>query len=354
MDTDVLALKSSDDVIFSPATRSVVMPLQSPILCRCVINAVVMAKPHAPFLRRWMDKYESFDPKQWDRMTSQVPMEMYDAGEPDLTILNERTWLYPQSRSPARQDFWHPAQPMHSILWIGKSWHYIDENYGQHFHNFHKTSSREPPGIDIGPDVVRNIDTPLFCRIRKLFDNVDGDGVYSAPWSEDPNCTVSWVKDLQQDRHRLFADYRIKDDDLGMKMVDSSGHRNHGWVIGSDFSRNDSTGEIKRHFSREAYAFLPVPADWDSRVGTIRLTTQMDDEYVLSENDSVVLLKIRMDYVGEIIISLIPNVISLGPDDNTLSISENPLLKFEWHPNDFIKGDEYKKMEEVSWTSDVG
>ena len=345
MDTDVLALKSSDDVIFSPATRSVVMPLQSPILCRCVINAVVMAKPQAPFLRRWMDKYQSFDSKQWDKMTSQVPMEMFDAGEPDLTILNERSWLYPQSRSPHRHDFRHPSQPMHSILWIGKSWHYIDENYGQHFHKFDKTQSREPPGIDIGPNVVRNIDTPLFCRMRKLFDNVDGDGIYSAPWSKNPNCTVSWVKDLQQGRHKLFADYRISDDNLSVKMVDSSGHRNHGWVIGSNILRNDSTGEIKRHFSREAYAFLPVPADWDSRVGTIRLTTQMDDELVLGD-DSVILLKIRIDYVGEIVISLIPN--------DTVYTSDFPRLKFEWHTNAFIEGKEYKELEETSWTSELG
>ena len=44
--------------------------------------------------------------------------------------------------------------------------------------------------------MARSINTPLFCRLRNLLDNVDGEGYYSIPWEESLNCTVSWVEDL--------------------------------------------------------------------------------------------------------------------------------------------------------------
>ena len=115
-------------------------------------------------------------------------------------------------------------------MWIGKSWHDIDRSYGLHFWAFEaEGGSKRPIGVDLSPDMVRSIDTPLFCRMRKLFDNVDG--YFSTTWQKNPNCTVSWSKDQRENTHRLFADYHFKDDTSDMKWVDTSGYRNHGWAF---------------------------------------------------------------------------------------------------------------------------
>ena len=128
MDLDVMALKSSDDVIYAPKTKSVVMATQ--VINRpkkTVSNGMIMAKPGAPFLKRWMEKYKDFNPGgEWDHTSGEVPTEMFAAGEPDLTLLDDYSWHYPQLIS---WDEMKTDRPAHSLTWVGKSWHHIQENY---------------------------------------------------------------------------------------------------------------------------------------------------------------------------------------------------------------------------------
>ena len=334
LDTDVLALKSSDDVIFDPRTRATVMSRQMSVAP--VINAFIMSKPASPFLHRWMEAYKSFNTSEWDYMTSFVPHDMFLAGEPDLTLLDDHAWMYPKRLGEA-DDIAHPHL---SQMWTGKSFHDIENSHGVHFWKW-LTYARDL--VHLTPQMARNIDTPLFCRLRKLFDNVDGDGYLSTPWEQNPNCTVSWAKDLKENKHRLFADYRIDQDTMDMKWVDSSGYNNHGWAgHGTEIVRTNNANEVaRRKFGKGDHVWLPVPVDWDSRVGTARLAFQLEPEAFKEGGKEIGLFKIRVDWTGEIVLSLKPN------EDG------KPLLKFQWEAPS--GGNEtYKELQRVEWTSTSG
>ena len=301
-----------------------------------LINAVIMSKAESPFLHRWMQAYRDFNVSEWDHMTSWVPHDMFLSGEPDLTLLDDHAWMYPKRHGGA-DDTSHPHL---SQMWTGKSWHDIDHSYGVHFWKW-LTYAKDL--IHMTPDMARNIDTPLFCRLRKLFDNVDGDGYFSIPWAENPNCTFSWVKDLDANRHRLFADYRMDQDTMDMKWVDSSGHSNHGWAgHGTALVRTNKTTEVaRRRFGKDDHAWLPVPVDWDARVGTARVALQVNPQAFKQGEKEMGLFKIRVDWTGEIVLSL------------KLNEHGRPLLKFRWEAP--CAGDAtYKELQTAEWTSKIG
>ena len=332
MDNDMLALKPSDDIIYDPETKSTVLPRQSIYgQGKAVLNAMIMSKPGSPFLLRWMEKYKQFDPHEWDRTSCLVPAEMWDAGEPELTMLHDRAWVYPQLRS---DDELKTDRPALSLMWVGKSWHDIGNNYGSHLWKWADGSRK----IEVNPDIVRTIDTPIFCKMRKLFDNIDGDGYYSTPPERNLNCTSAWMKDLKTTNFKLFSDYQMRSDTEDAKWVDSSGNRLHGFAqIGTSINHNGTS--INRKFTANSQAWLPVPSDWDARVGTARMTFQLDRNPT-SEINQIGLFKIRVDYAGEIVISLLRS-----------STVDAPLLRFQWLGS-FLAKDIYTHIDDAEWTSD--
>ena len=151
------------------------------------------------------------------------------------------------------------------------------------------------------------------------------------------------MKDLKEDTYRLFADYHFRDDTSDVKWVDTSGHRNHGWAFNMSINATETIAP-KRRITQGSHAFLPVPADWDSRVGTARMTFQPEDSILSSGWDEIEtgMLKIRMDYSGEIVLSLTSDQLGL------------PRLKFEWIGATVGTNEEYMGIENTSWTSADG
>ena len=337
-DNDVLALKSSDEIIYSNKTRSTVMPRQH-VSANTVSNAMIMSKPHSPFLHRWMEKYKEFQPSEWDHTSCTVPVEMWDAGEPDLTLLEEHAWMYPMERFAGERE--SLTDPMLATMWIGKSWYDIDRSYGVHIWKW--GYSKLPRQINVTAELVREVDTPIFCRIRSLFDNLDNDGYNSIPAEQNPNCSTIWMEDVGAGEP--FSDYQFVSDTTDVKWVDSSGHRLHGYARqGTSISRNSSTGAITRSFTPDSHAWLPVPADWDSRVGTARMIFQLDSACWTGKQD-IDLFKIRLDYAGELLISLKAVNSTVAPSA--------PLLRFRWLGSYLVES-QYSKIEDADWSSDVG
>ena len=337
MDTDVLPLKSADEIIFDPWTKASVMPEQNPRYDHVVSNAMIMSKPGSPFLRRWMERYKDFDPGEWDTTSCKAPIEMADRGDPDLTTLDyrHRSWMYPM---PSGGDV--GRDPHLATMWLGKSWHDINESSGVHLWKFDGGRLDRP--VVVTPESARNVDTPLFCKLRPAFDNFDGDRYQSIPYDEDPNCWPSWVKDLRQEDWKMFGDWRIHTDENNIKWVDSSGHKNHGFaLVGTNLTTDPDTGIVSRRFDEGSHAWLPVPADWDSRVGTVNLVFSLD-EHAWIESGEIGLLKIRNDYGGEIVVSL-----------KSHKLDDTPLLRFDWIGT-FMSDDQYKRLDDVRWTTGQG
>ena len=188
----------------------------------------------------------------------------------------------------------------------------------------------------ITPKTIQIIDSPLFCRIRNVFANLDDGGYYSTPPEKNANCSVTWTSDLKSENHRMFSDYRMSTDDLDIKWVDSSGFSNHGWAPkGTSLHQNSTSGLAIRNITANSYTVLPVPADWDSRVRSVRMTYTKK----IAEGNGVGLFKIRMEDGGEILIWV---------------RNDNPFpgitMKLEWSGNKFASK-QLRKLDDLIWVS---
>jgi hypothetical protein len=325
MDTNLIAFRSSDSVIYNNATRSSVMALQN---IGGLCNALIMSKPKSPFLKRWMQNYTDFDDKDWDKKSVYLPHKMHLAGEPDLTVLDDHAWFYP---------IWGQGDNPLKTMWLGKSWYDIGRGYGVHF--WHWETAHDP--LVLSPEVVRQIDTPLFCHLRKLFDNLDGDGYYSTPPDDDPNCSVAWTSNITNTR-AMFSDYRIASDTANAKWVDSSGYHHHGWAPSGTCLDGNATNQTQaRHFDKGSYSVLPVPVDWDTRVGSAAFRLKVDASR-WQENKVMGLMKIRIEADGEILLSL-----SHHRSFGVLAV------KFEWIGG-WDRDEVLSKVDNFEWTSDSG
>ena len=322
-----MALKSSDDILFNNSTRSTVMALQHK--GEGLPNGLIMSKPRSPFIKRWIQQYKQVKSENvWDQLSTSRPHAMYTDMDPDLTVLDGHAWFYPLS---SQKD----GDTSLKMLWFGKSWHDADKSYGTHF--WHPTNNFAKL---ITPKTIQTIDTPLFCNIRKIFDNLDDDGYYSTPPEDNANCSATWTSDLKVGNHRMFSDYKMSTDDLDNKWVDSSGFNNHGWAPKGTLLQQNSTSAF-RNITANSYAVLPVPVDWDSRVWSVRMTFLMDTKKI-AEGEGVGIFKIRMEDGGEILIRV---------------RNDNPFpgitLKLEWSGNK-LASKPLQELDNLIWVSQAG
>jgi hypothetical protein len=329
MDSDLIPLKSSDDVIYDNSTRATVMAAQ--YRGDGLPNGFIMSKPTSPFLRRWIQQYRDVKKKDnWDELSATRPHAMWKDEDPDLTVLDGHAWFYPLS---AERD----GDATLKQLWFGKSWHDVEKSYGTHF--WHPT---EKFAKLVTPKIIQTIDTPLFCSVRKLFDNLDDNGYYAEDPAKNANCSVTWTNDLEEQSHRMFSDYKISTDDVDIKWIDSSGFNNHAWAPkGMKLISNETSRTSFRNISAHSYAILPVPADWDSRVWTARMNFEIDT-HKIAEGDGVGLFKIRMETGGEILIRV--------RNDNPFP---GTTVKIEWKGNR-LATKEYQSIDDLVWLSQVG
>ena len=329
LDTDLVPLKSSDDVIYGNATRATVMARQ--FRGHGLPNGMIMSKPRSPFIKRLIQEYKDLEnDKQWDELSATRPWQMWREQDPDLTVLDGHAWFYPLS---AEKD----GDATLKQLWFGKSWWDVEKSYGTHF--WHPTAKFAEL---VTPKVVRTIDTPLFCATRKLFDDVDGDGYFAKDPKEDPNCAVTWARDLEEENHRMFADYQMATDEEDIKWMDSSGFNHHGWApAGTERTYNETTGTVSRTISEGSYAVLPVPVDFDARVWSARIKFETDP-LAISEGEGVGLFKIRMETGGEILVRI--------RNDNPFP---GTTVKVEWKGNQLAKK-EYQTLDDLAWVSQAG
>lgn len=294
-------------------------------------NGFTMSKPRSPFLKRWIQQYREIKTTgDWDQLSAAQPYAMWKDKDPDLTVLDGNAWYYPLS---AERD----SDATLKQLWFGKSWHNPEKSYGTHF--WHPT---ENFARVITPIIIQTIDTPLFCSVRKLFDNLDDDGYYAEEPAKNANCSITWNKDLKEQNHRLFSDYQILTDDVDRKWIDSSGFNNHAWALnGMKLIFNETSGMKYRNISAQSYAILPVPADWDVRVWSARMRFQLDS-HEISEGDGIGLFKIRMETGGEILVRV--------RNDNPFP---GTTVKVEWKGDQLAKK-EYQGIDNLTWSPQVG
>ena len=91
LDTDVLVQRSFDELL----EHSVVMGRE----CACgfdgLANAVILAEPQAPFLRRWYEEYRSFDGRDWNEHSVLLPARLAADHPEEVTVLSPKAFFWP-------------------------------------------------------------------------------------------------------------------------------------------------------------------------------------------------------------------------------------------------------------------
>ena len=158
LDADVLVHRDFDDLL----GESVVLGREGDI---GIANAVILAEPNAPFLRRWLEAYRSFT-GVWNEHSVLVPAKMAVEYPEEITVLSEKAFFWP---------LWHDDH----IDWIFTSTKAIalDKTYANHLWESIAWCFLQ----DLTPRQVRKKDTNFHLWARPYLERLPED------YGESPN-----------------------------------------------------------------------------------------------------------------------------------------------------------------------
>ena len=94
-------------------------------------NAVILAEPEAPFLRRWYEEYRDFDGSKWNEHSVLRPAALAAAHPEEIEVLDHKAffwpiWDYPQIYSlfASRRDL---RSRFANHLWENQAWTFLDD-----------------------------------------------------------------------------------------------------------------------------------------------------------------------------------------------------------------------------------
>ena len=132
-------------------------------------NAVILAEPQAPFLRRWHSEYRSFRSKgrddHWDEHSIRIPYQLSQQFPDEITILPHNAFFWPTYKPEDLALIFESAAPIDvssayaTHLWETPAW----ERYLEH----------------LTPRRVRRVDTNFHRWVRPMIAALPDD--YGAP-----------------------------------------------------------------------------------------------------------------------------------------------------------------------------
>lgn len=162
LDADVLVQRSFDDLL----NHSAVLGEEGINAQFGLGNAVVLAAPRSPFLRRWLEKYRSFrstgNDEFWNEHSVKLPSKLALAYPREITVLPHTAFFWPLWIEEHLDWIYASDRPIPidltyaNHLWESKAWKYLE---------------------DLTPRHVRSVDTNFHVWARPLIDDLpDGFG----------------------------------------------------------------------------------------------------------------------------------------------------------------------------------
>ncbi len=194
LDADVLVHRGFDDLL----SHSAVLGEEGINSQYGLTNAVILAEPESPFLRRWLDAYRSFrSTGRWDKFWNEhgvkVPSELARTYPREITVL------------PHTAFFW-PLWTEEHLDWIYASDRPIpmDQTYANHLWETNAWKYLE----DLTPRQVRSVDTNFHIWARPLIDDLPDN--FGAPtlarrFQKQKRRSLQKARDLKSYAERCFA-----------------------------------------------------------------------------------------------------------------------------------------------------
>lgn len=173
LDADVLVQKSFDDLL----ENSTVLGREGLDGEYGMANAVILAEPNAPFIRRWLSEYKSFRSTgrdaYWNEHSVQLPVRLAGAHPDEITILPPNAFFWPLWTDEHLEWIFLSDKPVPldgvyaNHLWESNAWSFLEDLTPGQVRaldsNFHRWASPFLAGL---PD---NFGAPtLFGQLRKI------------------------------------------------------------------------------------------------------------------------------------------------------------------------------------------
>lgn len=123
-------------------------------------NAVIVAEPQAPFLRRWYARYDTFrgsKGRYWSEHSVQLPNRLAQQHGDEVTILGPRAFFHPIWLLTELERIFHSTETIvfddtyATHLWDGRSWRYTHGltpgDVRRHPSNFHRWAEPHLAGL---------------------------------------------------------------------------------------------------------------------------------------------------------------------------------------------------------------
>ncbi|CAG8586710.1 20119_t:CDS:1 [Racocetra fulgida] len=150
LDLDVIVFKPFDDLLYNDFT----MGIQKDVgLC----NAVIISRPFAPFVTRWIQQYKNFNDSDWDYHSVKLPWFMAKEYPDYINILDEKAF------------FW-PTWSVEDLELMYKSNNYTFTNHQYTYHMWAAALGRKNTS-DLFPTSIKNVEnmeTSFNRAVRKF------------------------------------------------------------------------------------------------------------------------------------------------------------------------------------------
>jgi SAM-dependent methyltransferase len=133
MDADVFVHRSFDDLL----KNSTVLGQEGEGAEHGMANAVILAEPNAPFLRRWLAEYRSFRSngrdEYWNEHSVQLPVRLAKAYPDEITVLSPKAFFWPLWTDEHLEWIFRSdrAIPLDGVyanhLWESNAWKFIED-----------------------------------------------------------------------------------------------------------------------------------------------------------------------------------------------------------------------------------
>jgi SAM-dependent methyltransferase len=133
MDADVFVHRSFDDLL----ENSTVLGQEGEGGEYGMANAVILAEPDAPFLRRWLAEYRSFRSngrdEYWNEHSVQLPVKLAKAHPGEITILPSEAFFWPLWTDEHLEWIFESQKPIPldgvyaNHLWESNAWNFLED-----------------------------------------------------------------------------------------------------------------------------------------------------------------------------------------------------------------------------------
>lgn len=129
MDMDTICVQSFKPLLNNSTVMGIQGHTDNPKIPYGLCNAIILAEPESEFITQWLMQYSSFNHLAWDTHSVQLPLQMANKLDIEITQLPYTAFHYPLHTEEGIKDMFvrdkeFPEAYAHH-LWESNSWSYI-------------------------------------------------------------------------------------------------------------------------------------------------------------------------------------------------------------------------------------